>query len=241
MQRESRRRQHIVRREDGSILIINYEDFNQLISQPLSSIVTSSGGSTGSNQPSSAVESSQESSISEKERSLQRQRSLAGGSSSSQSEDSSHNGYAPGSSDQATSFSDSAMSSVHKDPNCSSGEEADLLLTPSKSPGQSGPNTVHMRTESRPSTVRLDTSHMKTPTDQTFEQLINGLNHNETANLTAALATILPESARDSIQVQIIDKGEAQREWEMFHGNREGMVQTFGCCPSTGISKLRRL
>lgn len=162
MQRPSRRRQHIVRREDGSILIINYEDFNQLISQPLN--IMSSEGSSGSGQPSSAQDSSKESSMSD------RNQSSASGSSSSQSEDSSQNdGYLPGSSsDHATTFSDSAMSSVHKDPRCSSGEEADLILTPPSMQGfvdPSRPNTLHIRTESGASTVRLNTSNMKNPTD----------------------------------------------------------------------------
>lgn len=73
------RRQHIVRRDDGSILIINYEDFNQLISQPLSSIVTSSsGGSSGSNRQSSGTESSSESSRSGHERGPRHQSSSNG-------------------------------------------------------------------------------------------------------------------------------------------------------------------
>lgn len=91
------------------------------------------------------------------------------------------------------------------------------------------------------STVRLDTSHLKGATDQTFEQLINNLNQNETANLTAALATILPESARDSIQVKIIDKQEAQREWAVFRENRDGMVHTFGCSRVASLQNLRQL
>jgi len=56
------KRQHIVRREDGSILIINYEDFNQLISQPISALVSRSSGNSSSHHPDSGVESSQETS-----------------------------------------------------------------------------------------------------------------------------------------------------------------------------------
>jgi hypothetical protein len=61
--------------------------------------------------------------------------------------------------------------------------------------------------------VKADQSFQKICTNQTFEVLINNLNHNETHNLTQALADFLPESARDSIQVKIIDKVEAQKEW----------------------------
>ena len=55
------------------------------------------------------------------------------------------------------------------------------------------------------STVVANQSILKGLPDQTFEQLINNLNHNETGNLTQALANYLPESARESIQVKIID------------------------------------
>ena len=52
---------------------------------------------------------------------------------------------------------------------------------------------------SQKSTVVVNQSLLKGLLDQTFEQLINNLNHNETANLTQALANYMPESVRDSI------------------------------------------
>ena len=55
------KRQHIVRREDGSILIINYEDFCQLQSQPMGSILPSSNATSNiltSNEHTRIIDSS---------------------------------------------------------------------------------------------------------------------------------------------------------------------------------------
>ena len=61
------------------------------------------------------------------------------------------------------------------------------------------------------STLNADQSlAAKGCSNQTFEQLINNLNHNETGNLSNALAQLLPEEAHDSIQIKIIDKSEAE-------------------------------
>ena len=49
--------------------------------------------------------------------------------------------------------------------------------------------------------------------DQVFSEFNDNsynLNHNETGNLSNALAQFLPEEARDSIEIKIIDKSEAE-------------------------------
>lgn len=96
-------------------------------------------------------------------------------------------------------------------------------------------------TLSAQSTLQIDQSLTKGCSNQTFEQLINNLNQDETANLSIALANYLPEEARDSIQVKIIDRSEAERDWANYREFREGFIHTFGDNMEPSTCRINRL